>query len=88
MSSEQSVKEFSFISYFLFSHNSCDRCASNPFLRLMFKWPNAPDPPDRSSSTTIVCIPASLQLKEESDLPREERGGMLMGLSIGGRGVT
>ena len=27
MSSEQSVKEFSFIFYFLFSHNSCDRCA-------------------------------------------------------------
>ena len=27
MSSEQSVKEFSFISYFLFSHNSCDCCA-------------------------------------------------------------
>ena len=27
MSSEQSVKEFSFVSYFIFSHNSCDRCA-------------------------------------------------------------
>ena len=27
MSSKQSVKEFSFVSYFLFSHNSCDRCA-------------------------------------------------------------
>ena len=27
MSSELSVKEFSFITYFLFSHNSCDRCA-------------------------------------------------------------
>ena len=27
MSSEPSVKEFSFISYFLFFHNSCDRCA-------------------------------------------------------------
>ena len=26
MSSELSVKEFSFISYFLFFHNSCDRC--------------------------------------------------------------
>ena len=26
MSSKLSVKEFSFISYFLFSHNSCDRC--------------------------------------------------------------
>ena len=24
---EQSVKEFSFISYFLFSHNSCNCCA-------------------------------------------------------------
>ena len=30
MSSEQSVKEFSFISYFLFSHHSCDHCASSP----------------------------------------------------------
>ena len=27
MSSKLSVKEFSFIFYFLFSHNSCDRCA-------------------------------------------------------------
>ena len=27
MSSELSVKEFSFIFHFLFSHNSCDRCA-------------------------------------------------------------
>ena len=27
MSRELSVKEFSFISYFLFSHNSCNRCA-------------------------------------------------------------
>ena len=27
MSSEHSVKELSLISYFLFSHNSCDRCA-------------------------------------------------------------
>ena len=27
MSSKHSVKEFSFISYFLFSHNSCDHCA-------------------------------------------------------------
>ena len=27
MSSKQSVKELFFISYFLFSHHSCDRCA-------------------------------------------------------------
>ena len=27
MSSEHSVKELSFFSYLLFSHNSCDRCA-------------------------------------------------------------
>ena len=27
MSSKLSVKEFSFISYFLFSHNSCNLCA-------------------------------------------------------------
>ena len=27
MSRELSVKEFSFISYFLFYHNSCNRCA-------------------------------------------------------------
>ena len=27
MLSEQSFKEFSFISYFLFSHHSCNRCA-------------------------------------------------------------
>ena len=40
MSTEQSVKEFSFISYFLFSHYSCDRCASAPFRWLQFKRPN------------------------------------------------
>ena len=27
MSSKHSVKELSFISYFLFSHNACDLCA-------------------------------------------------------------
>ena len=84
MSSEQSVKEFSFISYFLFSHYSCDHFASAPFRRFQFKRPNAPDAPDCSPSTTIVCISASLQLKEEGDLHREERGGMMMGLYIGG----
>ena len=88
MSSEHSVKEFSFISYFLFSYNSCDRCASAPFLRLQFKRPDAPDDPDCSLRTTIVGISASLQLKEEGDIHREERGGMMMGLSIGERGVT
>ena len=76
MSSELSVKELSCISYFLFSHNSCDHCASAPFRRLQFKRPNAPDDPDCSPSTTIVCLSASLQLKEEGDLDREERGGM------------
>ena len=86
MSIKQSVKEFSFISYFLFSHNSCDHFASAPFRRFQFKRPNAPDAPDRSPSTTIVCISASLQLKEEGDLDREDRVGMIMGLSIGGRG--
>ena len=30
MSIKQSVKEFSFIFYFLFSHNFCDLCASAP----------------------------------------------------------
>ena len=42
--------------------------------------------PIRSLSTTIVCISDSLQLKEEGDLHREERGGMMMGLYIGGGG--
>ena len=86
MSSELSVKEFSFIYYLLFSHNSCDHFASTPFRRFQFKRPNAPDSPDGSPSTNIVCISASLQLKEEGDLHREERGGMMMGLYIGGRG--
>ena len=88
MSSELSVKEFSFISYFLFSHNSCDRCASAPFLQFQFKRTNARDDPDCSPINTIVCISASLQLMEEGDLHREERGGVMMGLSIGDRGVT
>ena len=34
-------------------------------------------------STTIVCISASLHFKYEGDLHREERGGMMMGFSIG-----
>ena len=89
MSSELSVKEFSFISYLLFYHSSCDHFASAPFRRFQFKWPNAPDDPDHSPSTTIVCISDSLQLKEEGDLHREDMGGMMMGLYIGGRwGVT
>ena len=88
MSIELIVKGFSFISFFLFSHNSCDYCASAPFLRLHFKRTNAPDDTDCSPSTTIVCISASLQIKEEDDIYREERGGIMMGLSIGGRGVT
>ena len=84
MSRELSVKELSCIYYLLFSHNSCNQCASDPFRRLQFKRPNDPDAPDRSPSTTIVCISASLQLKEEGDIHREERGGMMMGLYIWG----
>ena len=86
MSSKLSVKEFSCISYFLFSNNYCDHCASSTFCRLHLKQPNAPDYPNCSPKTTIVCISASLQLREEGDLHREERGGVMMGLYIGGRG--
>ena len=74
------------IYYLLFSHNSCDHFASASFRRFQFKWPNAPDAPDRSPSTNIVCISASLQLKDEGDIHREERGGMMMGFYIGRRG--
>ena len=42
--------------------------------------------PDHSPSTTIICISASLNLKEEGDIHREDRGGMMMGVYIGGRG--
>ena len=35
MAIEQSVKEFAFISYSLFSHNYSDSCASAPFHRLL-----------------------------------------------------
>ena len=45
MSIKLSVKEFSCIYYFLFSHNSCNHCASSPFQRLQFKRPNAPTLP-------------------------------------------
>ena len=86
MSSELSVKEFSFISYLLFSHDSCDHFVSAPFRRFQFKRPNAPDAPYCSPSTTIVCISSSLHFKEEGDLHREDRGRMMMGLYIGGRG--
>ena len=82
MSSELGVKEFSCISYFLFSHNSCDHCASALFHWLQFKRPNPPDDPNCSPSTTIVCISDSLQLKEEGDLHREDNGSMMMGLYI------
>ena len=89
MSSELSVKEFSYNSHFLFSHNSYAHCASFPFCRIQFKRPNAPDHADRSPSTTVVFISDSLYLKEEGDLQTEERGGMIMGLYIGvGVGVT
>ena len=87
MSSELSVKEFSFIYYLLFSHNSCNHFASAPFCRFQFKRPNAPNAPDFPPRTTIVCISDSLQLKEEGDIHREERGGMMIGLYIWG-GVT
>ena len=84
MSSKLSVKEFSCISYFLFFNSSCDHCTSAHFRRLQFKRPNAPDDLNHSPSTNIVCISASLQLKEEGDIHREESVGMMMGLYIGG----
>ena len=34
----------------------------------------------------MVCVSDSLQLKEEVDLHREERGEIMMGFSIGGWG--
>ena len=74
--------------YLLISHDSCDRCASAPFCRLLLKQLNAPDAPNRSPSTTIVYISDSLQLKEDGDVHREDRGGMMMGSYIGERGVT
>ena len=86
MSSKLRVKEFSFISYLLFSHNPCDHFAFAPFRQFQFKRSNAPSAPDHSPSTTIVCITDSLHLKEEGDIYREDRGGMMMGLYIGGRG--
>ena len=46
--------------------------------------PNTPDAPNRSPSTTIVCISDSLHHKEEGDLHREDRGGMMMGFYVGG----
>ena len=47
MSIEQIVKKFTFISYFLFSCNSCNRCASSPFATEL------PDAPDLSPITTV-----------------------------------
>ena len=46
MSIEQSVKEFTFISYFLFYHNYCDSYASAP---LATKLPVTPDRPPRTT---------------------------------------
>ena len=74
--------------HFLFSHNSCNHCASSPFYRLKFKRTNAPNDPNCSQITTIVWISDSLHLKEGGDIHREERGGMIIGLFIWGRGVT
>ena len=45
-----------------------------------------PDAHNCSPRTTIFCISASIQIKEEGDLTIEERGGMGMGMSIGGGG--
>ena len=46
MSTEQSVKEFSFMSYFLFFHNSYDRYNSDP---LAIKRPDTPYCPPRTT---------------------------------------
>ena len=70
----------------LIYHHSCDRCASAPFHRLLFKRPNAPDAPNPSPSTTIVFITDSLQRKEEVDIHRQYRGGIMVVLSIEGGG--
>ena len=48
-----------------------------------------PDAPDCSPRNTIVFVSDILQLNEEGDIHREERGGVMMGLYIWGRvGVT
>ena len=47
MPTGQSVKEFSFISYFLFSHSSCDQFASTPLAT------ERSDSPDCSPSTNV-----------------------------------
>ena len=54
-----------------------------PFRQLHFKLPNAPDNPDRPPSTTIVFVSDSLQLNEEGDIHRGERGGMMMMEMVG-----
>ena len=59
-----------------------------PYSDLCFRGRMPLTPPVAPPSTTIVYISASLQLKEEGDLQREEKDGILMGLSVGGRGVT
>ena len=54
---------------------------------MVFFPDDAPDAPNLPPSTTIVFLSDILKLKEEGYIHREERGRMIMGLSIGGRGV-
>ena len=53
-----------------------------------FSYQTPPTLPITPYSTTIIFISTSLQLKDEGDIHREGRVGMMMGLSIGRIGVT
>ena len=57
----RSVKEFSFISYFLFYHNSCDHCTYSALLT------KRPDAPNISPSTILLsCRGADLAVQRSS----------------------
>ena len=79
------MKELSLFSYFLFF--IVPAIAALPPPSFVFFPADAPDAPNRSPRATIVFLSDYLKLKEEGDIHREERGRMIIGLSIGGRGV-
>ena len=72
MSSEQSVKEFSFVSYFLFSLNSFDHCAYAPLATKYLTLPIPIDHPSLLSDHVEVLIQEARDqakiLREDADM--------------------
>ena len=86
MASERSVKEFSFVSYLLFSHYSCDRCTSSPFRRLQFKRPNAPTLPIAPQGILLFSFQIVYSLRRRVIYTGRRGLGWWWGCTYGGGG--